>query len=199
MSPPRAGGPCGTRSPRGRRGTWSSSARTRRRVGRTGARKRAEATKMLPHMPAYAAESDARATQVCRHPGLDAQAHALQHLPHMPSMCGTQSTIQSRARGPSMCRTVNQSEGAERSFTVPGCVAKVGFRVADSCCLLLFPPLRRTLYFLSIEVPLPGLAPCLLSGKVVGLQIGSLAPGLQHQRLTPDTSSQIIEESRSRW
>eukprot|EP00959_Pyramimonas_sp_CCMP1952_P190037 3975661-Pyramimonas_sp.AAC.1 len=25
----------------------------------------------------------------------------------------------------------HQSEGAERSFTVPGCVAEVGFRVAD--------------------------------------------------------------------
>ena len=33
---------------------------------------------------------------------------------------------------------IHQSEGAERSYTVPGCVAEVCFRDADSCCCLLF-------------------------------------------------------------
>ena len=48
---------------------------------------------------------------------------------------------------------IYQNEGAERSFTVPGCVAKVGFRGADSCCccccccclLSSSPPPRPTL------------------------------------------------------
>ena len=32
---------------------------------------------------------------------------------------------------------LDQSEGAERSFTVPGCVAEVRFRGADCCCVVV--------------------------------------------------------------
>eukprot|EP00959_Pyramimonas_sp_CCMP1952_P319969 6695725-Pyramimonas_sp.AAC.1 len=62
-----------------------------------------------------------------------------------------------------------QSEGAERSFTVPGCVAEVGLHCAEA------PLGDRTL---------------LLSGTTWCHQTASPTPELQQQRLPPDTSSQ---------
>ena len=47
-------------------------------------------------------------------------------------------------------------------------------------------------------MPLPGLAPCFLSGKVVGIKLRCWPPGQQQQRLPPDTSSKFTQDPRPR-
>eukprot|EP00959_Pyramimonas_sp_CCMP1952_P464451 9486631-Pyramimonas_sp.AAC.1 len=45
-----------------------------------------------------------------------------------------QASVQGQVCVRGQQRLTRQSEGAERSFTVPGCVAEVEFRGADCCC-----------------------------------------------------------------
>ena len=66
------------------------------------------------------------------------------------------------------------------------------------CRIIIVDPPSGAHCIFSIEVPPPGLAPCFLSGKVVGLKIVLLAPRLQQQRLPPETSSQFSQDPRSR-